>query len=308
MSETDAHEQPQAPGGLAQSPLPSTRRHYRQLGRSAGEKTEAKPSRAGRNLPAAIAVGLVLISAIILGLAFYPPAFIALVSVAGLIGMWELDQAVRVGRIYPPLPPMLLAVGLIPLAYWGGVDELAVGFVIAAALVLLWRSVGPAEGAARDIAGGVFIIAYVPLLASIPGLMLAEPDGVGRVLTFILVTVASDTGGYAVGVLFGKHPMAPGLSPKKSWEGFAGSVGTSAIIGILMVTLVLDGTWWAGLIIGAIAAAAATVGDFSESAIKRDLGIKDMGNILPGHGGIMDRLDSLVVTAPVCWALLHILV
>ena len=127
-------------------------------------------------------------------------------------------------------------------------------------------------------------------------------------MTYVLVTVASDTGGYAVGVLRGRTPMAPSLSPKKSWEGFAGSVVTSAVVGALAVTLLLDGAWWAGAVVGAVAAAFATVGDLAESAIKRDLGIKDMGSILPGHGGVMDRLDSLVVTAPVCWALLRLFV
>lgn len=286
---------------------PKSRRAYKAAVAAAAAPAK-KPSRAGRNLPAAIAVGLTMGGLIVAGVVFYAPAFVALVTIAALIGIWELDQAVRSGHITPPLPPMLLAAGLIPVAYYLGADALAAGFAAAAALVILWRSVGPQEGAVRDIAGAVFIVAYVPLLASIPGLMLAEPDGVGRVLTFLLVTVASDTGGYAVGVLFGKTPMAPGLSPKKSWEGFGGSVTTSAVVGALCVVLLLDGSWWIGALIGALAAAAATVGDFSESAIKRDLGIKDMGNILPGHGGIMDRLDSMVVTAPVCWALLHVLV
>ncbi|WP_238695134.1 phosphatidate cytidylyltransferase [Ornithinimicrobium flavum] len=167
---------------------------------------------------------------------------------------------------------------------------------------------GPPEGAVRDIAGGVFIVAYVPLLAAVTSLMLAAPDGVGRIITFILVTVASDTGGYAVGVLRGRTPMAPQLSPKKSWEGFGGSVATSALVGLVCVTLLLDGPWWAGLLVGGVAAAFGTVGDLTESAVKRDLGIKDMGDLLPGHGGLMDRLDSLLVTAPVCWALLHVLV
>jgi phosphatidate cytidylyltransferase len=138
--------------------------------------------------------------------------------------------------------------------------------------------------------------------------MLAQPDGEWRILTFVLVTVASDTGGYAVGVLRGRTPMAPSLSPKKSWEGFAGSVGTSAVVGALAVALLLDGRWWAGVVVGVVAAVFATVGDLAESAMKRDLGIKDMGSILPGHGGVMDRLDSMLVNAPVCWVLLSLLV
>lgn len=269
---------------------------------------KAPPGKAGRNLPAAIGVAVVLLPLIVLSLVFWKPAFVLLVTAAAVVAVWELDRAMRQGRVEPPLPPLLISTGLVPLAYWGGPDALAVGFASAAALVLLWRSAGPGEGAARDVAGGVFVVAYVPLLAAITSLMLAEPDGVGRIITFILVTIASDTGGYAVGVLRGRTPMAPSLSPKKSWEGFAGSVGTSALVGVLCVVLLLDGAWWAGLVVGSLAAVFATVGDLAESSIKRDLGIKDMGTLLPGHGGIMDRLDSLVVTAPVCWALLHLLV
>lgn len=269
---------------------------------------QPKPSRAGRNLPAAIGVSAVLLALLAASLLVWKPAFALIVTTAALIGVRELHRAIGHGRVHPPLAPLLLSTGLVPLAYWGGRDALAVGFAACAALVLLWRGAGPPEGAARDVAGGVFVVAYLPLLAAITSLMLAEPDGVGRIITFLLVTFASDTGGYAVGVLRGRTPMAPSLSPKKSWEGFAGSVGTSALVGALCVVLLLDGAWWAGLVVGALAACFATVGDLAESAIKRDLGIKDMGNLLPGHGGIMDRLDSLLVTAPVCWALLHLLV
>ena len=283
-----------------------SRREHR--ARGAATPAPRPPGRAGRNLPAAIAVGLLLIGLVIGSLLLYPPVFVVLVTAVALIGTWELDQAMRVSRVRPPLAPMLLGAGLVPLAFVGGPQGLAVGFTAAAALVLLWRSVGPAEGALRDVAGGVFVIAYLPLLAAITSLMLVEDHGPLRVLTYVLVTVASDTGGYAVGVLRGRTPMAPSLSPKKSWEGFAGSVGTSAVVGLLAVVLMLDGPWWAGLLLGAVAACFATVGDLAESAIKRDIGIKDMGNLLPGHGGVMDRLDSLLVTAPVCWALMHLFV
>jgi phosphatidate cytidylyltransferase len=127
-------------------------------------------------------------------------------------------------------------------------------------------------------------------------------------VTFFVVVVASDVGGYVAGVLFGKHPMAPTISPKKSWEGFTGSALACIGAGIAAVVFLLDGEWWAGAIVGAVAVLTATVGDLGESMIKRDLGIKDMSNLLPGHGGLMDRLDSLLATAPVVWLLLHLLV
>ncbi|MFK5634791.1 phosphatidate cytidylyltransferase [Ornithinimicrobium sp. LYQ103] len=265
------------------------------------------PPKAGRNLPAATAVGLALIAVVVASLYLYTPLFVGLVTLFAVLGVWELDHALRQGRIWVPLPPVLLAAGLVPLAYVAGPDGLAAGFAAVTAMIVLWRSVGDPVGALTDVAGGVFVVAYLPVLAAITMLMVAEPDGVGRILTYVLVTVASDTGGYVVGVLRGRTPMAPSLSPKKSWEGFAGSVGTSAVVGALAVVLLLDGPWWVGCVVGAVAACFATVGDLAESSIKRDLGIKDMGHLLPGHGGVMDRLDSLLVTAPVCWALLHVL-
>jgi phosphatidate cytidylyltransferase len=162
--------------------------------------------------------------------------------------------------------------------------------------------------AVRDVAGGFFVAVYPSFLAGFAALMLAPQDGARRTVTFILVTVLSDVGGYAFGVVFGKHPMAPSVSPKKSWEGFAGSVLTCVVGGAIAVPLLVHGPWWGGAVLGACAAVAATVGDLTESTIKRDLGIKDMSTILPGHGGAMDRLDSLLLVAPIAWALLQVLV
>jgi len=193
-------------------------------------------------------------------------------------------------------------------AFVGGGQALAVTFGLSCVAVLLWRFADGVAGAARDTAGGMLVVAYPGLLVSFYALMLAPDDGDWRIFTYMAVTVASDIGGYAVGVLAGRHPLAPGISPKKSWEGFGGSVLASAGVGVACVVVTLDGRWWVGLVLGVLAAVVATVGDLVESTIKRDLGVKDMSNILPGHGGVMDRLDSLVMVAPVAWALLAIFV
>ena len=153
----------------------------------------------------------------------------------------------------------------------------------------------------------VFCLIYVPFLASFVALLLAPDDGIARVLTFIAVTIASDTGGYVAGVLFGRHPLAPGISPKKSWEGLVGSVVGSMAAGVACMVWLVDGDWWVGLVLGVVVATAATLGDLTESLIKRDVGIKDMSQVLPGHGGIMDRLDSLLATVSVVWLVLHFL-
>ena len=205
-----------------------------------------------------------------------------------------------------PLVPLLLgAVGMLVSAYLRGAEALVVTFGLTIVGLLIWRVADGLAGAARDLSASALVVFYPIFLGGFASMMLAAPDdGRQRIVVFILVTVFSDIGGYAVGVVFGRHPMAPSLSPKKSWEGFAGSVASCAAVGAISLPLALGGQWWQGALLGVAAASGATLGDLIESSIKRDLGIKDMGALLPGHGGLMDRLDSLVIVAPVAWALL----
>jgi phosphatidate cytidylyltransferase len=181
---------------------------------------------------------------------------------------------------------------------------MTVALLLTALAVVIWRAAEGADGMLGDIAGGLLALVYVPFLAGFAALMLAPHDGAQRVTAFIATVVASDVGGYAAGVLAGKHPMAPTVSPKKSWEGFAGSAIACALCGSILLVTLLDTSWWKGVVFGLATVCAATLGDLGESMVKRDLGIKDMGNVLPGHGGLMDRLDSLLPTAPVAWLLL----
>ena len=269
----------------------------------------ASPGRAGRNLPAAIAVGVGLAGAVIASLLVRKEAFVLVIAAAIIVALWELAGALRSKRIEVPVVPLGVgALGMLVSAFVAGEDGLLVSFALTAFGVLLWRIIDGHEGATRDVAASVFVAAYVPFLAGFAMLMLAMPDGALRVLTFIAVTVSNDIGGYATGVLAGRHPMAPTISPKKSWEGMAGSVALCMVVGAVTVHYLLHGSVFAGLAVGAAAAVTATIGDLSESLIKRDLGIKDMGSLLPGHGGIMDRLDSLLPTAPAAYLLLLLLV
>ena len=268
-----------------------------------------RPSRAGRNLPVAIVVGIGLGALVIACLFWRKELFLVLATVSVSYGTWEIVSAMRArGRAVPALPAVLGCVAQMVAAYFGGTAALAVAFLLTGALVVMWRGAEGVERAASDVTGGFLVAAYPALLGGIAMLMLAAADGAWRAFTFVAVTVASDVGGYAVGVLFGKHPIAPAISPKKSWEGFAGSVLLCMIAGAMCVVWGLHGPWWAGVILGALMAPAATIGDFAESAIKRDLGVKDMSSLLPGHGGLMDRLDSLVVAAPVAWVVMALLV
>ena len=266
------------------------------------------PGRAGRNLVAAVAVGVGLGAVILISLLVWRPAFLGVVLAAVLVGVVELSRALQAGGFRPPLPPLLLgATAMIALAWLRGPTGLVVAFLVTVLAVLLWRLADGPENYFPDAASGVLVALYVPLLAAFAVLLLVPDDGATRVIAFIATVVASDVGGYAVGVMVGKHPMARSISPKKSWEGMAGSVGTCMVVASAILVPALGAPWWGGLVFGAAIAVTATIGDLGESLIKRDLRIKDMGRILPGHGGLMDRLDSLLPCAAVSWLLLAVL-
>lgn len=269
-----------------------------------------RPSRAGRDLVAAIAVGLGLGIVILSSLLVQRHFFVAVLAMATAVATWELAGALRRGAgIEVPLPVLLIGgQAMVWLSWPYGLRGLAVSFALTALAVLLVRMRAGAAHFVRDVTAGIFTATYVPLFCSFATLLTVADDGLGRVLTFMLCGVASDIGGYAAGVLAGRHPMAPTISPKKSWEGFAGSQVAGMAAGALCVALLLGGPWWAGALTGAVLVVSATLGDLVESMVKRDLGIKDMGNLLPGHGGLLDRLDSLLPTAVVAWVLLSVVV
>jgi phosphatidate cytidylyltransferase len=269
----------------------------------------ASTGRAGRNLPVAIASGVVLGVVILASLVFWKPAFMAVVVAAVVVAVWELGSAFATGDIRLTREPVMAGgVVMVLVAFLFGAPALVVVTAVTALASMLWRLRGGVTGYVKDVTAAVFTIVYVPFLGAFVALLLAEKHGALAILTFILVTIASDIGGYAVGVLAGRHPMAPVISPKKSWEGFAGSAVSCVLVGWLTVTYLLDGPWWVGVALGPVAVVMATLGDLCESVIKRDLGIKDMSQIVPGHGGLMDRLDSLLATAAPTWLLLHYLV
>ncbi len=241
----------------------------------ASSKAGTSSSRAGRNLPAAIGSAVVLLAAIGLTLATldgFP--FVFLVTAAICVGIWELGRGLSAAGVRLPVEPLYPgAVAMLFGAWFGGAPPLATALAVTALAVMLWRLRLGVDGFVRDATAGVFTAVYVPFLAAFVVLLLRPEDGIWRVLTFILVTIASDIGGYAAGVLFGKHPMAPVISPKKSWEGFAGSAVSCMVVGWLCVTYLLEGEWWVGVLLGALAVVTATLGDLCESVIKRDLGI-----------------------------------
>ncbi|MGA5302903.1 phosphatidate cytidylyltransferase [Nucisporomicrobium flavum] len=276
-------------------------------GRPAPQKQQA--GRAGRNLPAAIAVGASLVLVVLASMLVWKPAFLGVIALASGVGIWEMVRALKVTGARPPLVPLvgggLLMTGL---AWYEGPDALEIGLLATLLAALVWRFSEHKVGFRRDMAAAALIAVYVPFLLSFGVLLVKPDDGPGRVLCTLLAVVLSDTGGYAAGVFFGKHPMAPRISPKKSWEGFAGSVTAAAVGGALLVYFLLDDVpfYW-GLLFGAVISVAAVVGDLAESMLKRDIGIKDMSNLLPGHGGVMDRLDSILFAVPAAYLLLSLI-
>ncbi|MEQ3554857.1 phosphatidate cytidylyltransferase [Pseudonocardia nematodicida] len=281
---------------------------------SSGDGAPAAPpsrrARLGRNLVAAIAVGLGLGAAILLSLLIVPQAFVGLLAIVTAIGTWELAGALRRGAgIQVALPVLLLGGQAVVWLSWPfGLRGAVIALAATVLGCLLWRMRTGAAHFVRDIGASLFVAVYVPLFIAFAVQLTVAPQGVGRVLTFLICVIASDVGGYAAGVIAGRHPMAPTISPKKSWEGFAGSQLAGMTAGALCVALLFGIPWYWGLLVGALLVATATLGDLVESLVKRDLGIKDMGTLLPGHGGLMDRLDSLLPTAFVAWAALGILV
>jgi phosphatidate cytidylyltransferase len=265
-------------------------------------------SRAGRDLPAAIGVALVLGIVVVGSLLLFRPLFVAVVAAAAAASVWELKGTLLAARgiVLSWIPLVVGGVATIALAWPYGLRAQVIGIALTVLACMVWRLAAGADGYLRDVSASVFVALYVVFFASFATLLVAPDNGAQRVLTFIIVVVASDTGGYAAGVLFGKHPMAPKISPKKSWEGFAGSIVGAGVAGALTGSLMLDHAWWRGALLGLVVCVTATVGDLIESMIKRDIGVKDMGALLPGHGGVMDRMDSLLPSAVVTWILLSI--
>ncbi|HET8591206.1 MAG TPA: phosphatidate cytidylyltransferase [Nakamurella sp.] len=255
-----------------------------------------------------VAAGLGAIA--IVCLLLFRPGFLVIIAAAMVAAVWEMRATLRQARgialVWLPLGAGVLATVLA--AWWWGHTAQAAGLALTALAVLFWRLGGGAAGYVADVTASVFLAVYLGGFASFATLLLRPDDGAARILVFLIAAVCSDTGGYAAGVLAGRHPMAPRISPKKSWEGFAGSVVLAIVGGAVSLALLLHHPWWQGAVLGAVIALVATGGDLAESLIKRDLGVKDMGTLLPGHGGVMDRLDSLLPCAVVSWILLSVFV
>ena len=275
----------------------------------APEGEHAKRRGPGRNLPAAIGVGLALVAVLALSVLVVPQAFPVVAAIAMVAAVLELTRALAHGGLEVPAVPLLVGVmGMVVSTVVFGAEGLMLSTAAAVCVLILWR-VSESMGltALRDVAGGVFALAWVPFLGCFLLLLMQRDQGAMLVLLAVLGPVGNDVGGYIAGVLFGRHPMAPGISPKKSWEGFAGSLVLGTAMVTLIAVLALELPWWVGVAIGAVLVVVSTCGDLAESLLKRDLGIKDMGHLLPGNGGVLDRVDSILLAAPTTYVMLEVL-
>ncbi|WP_442971974.1 phosphatidate cytidylyltransferase [Rhodococcus sp. P1Y] len=284
----------------------------RPLGSAAPDPSKSA-GKAGRNLPAAIAVGGALGVSLILVMVFAPLVWIGVVAAALAVATYEVSKRLRESAVLVPRIPLIVGGQAIIWSAWPwgttGVLSATAGTVL---VCMVWLLLQQGLGAApknylRELAVTILVACWLPLLASFAVLMVLQENGAGRVLVFLIGVVCSDVGGYVAGVLFGKHPMAPAISPKKSWEGLAGSLLFCVIGCLLTVTLILNANSMIGVLLGVVLVVTGTLGDLIESQVKRDLRIKDMGTLLPGHGGIMDRLDSLLPSAFVAWLVFAVL-
>lgn len=274
-------------------------------------------SRAGRNLPVAIGVGLALLAPVVVGLLWFDWVFVVYLTGMLCLATVEVSRALNRLGMHPETVPIVVGTALTLLGvYWMaanpdlGVSPMTVvvstlgGTVIASIVIRLFRD--EPLGFVRDLAASAFVIAYIPLIGLFVALLMAPDDGPARIWTLLVCVVLSDTGAYATGVLFGSHKMAPKISPSKTWEGVAGALSWTTVGAIICAHWLLNIEWWIGIPLGIAVAIAATIGDLTESLIKRDVGLKDMSNWLPGHGGIMDRLDSMLMAFPVGWFILNL--
>ncbi|UUL77933.1 phosphatidate cytidylyltransferase [Pseudarthrobacter sp. Fe7] len=228
-----------------------------------------------------------MLLAVLGGLLFLPLVFVAIVTAFAVFGVWEIYRALEANGTRMPIVPVMTGTLAMPFAaYFGGIESQLFALLLSAVAVLLWRSIESAAGSANSIFAGVFTLGWVPFFISFAALPLhaagttplglwpggMAPIGAWEIAVMLLLVVSNDTFGYLVGASLGKHPMAPKISPKKSWEGFAGSVAGAMLIGILAALFVLDKPWWVGAVLAVGTVAASTAGDLAESMVKREPG------------------------------------
>jgi phosphatidate cytidylyltransferase len=263
---------------------------------------DALNKRAGRKLIPSIFVSLLLLGLIFGTIAISPLLFFALIWIVIMIGIREIAHAYRKGGIDLPDYVLMIAATVLLVATWNGNTQgLAVSAGLTIPILMFALLLISQKDFIKRSTSAVFITFYLAVLGGFILLLANDQDGALRIFALVALIACNDTFAYFAGVLIGKHKLAPSISPKKSWEGLIGGAVAAVIGGAAIFHYLFETNWIIGAAIGLMTVITATCGDLIESAIKRDLAIKDMSNLLPGHGGIMDRLDSALFTAPAVW-------
>ena len=276
-------------------------------GADAGMPRRERGARAGRNLPLAILTALLLAGVLIASLILSRPAFIVFLLAIVTLALLELLTVLR-ARATRPARPVVLAMGglLVVGAYLEGPAALSFGLLVTILAAFAWYLVDPGRTeVTRNVAATIFAVMYVPFMAAHLSLVVGRADHyVGALLGYAALVVIYDTAAYATGATLGRRPIAPQVSPNKSWEGAIGASIACLAAGAFLLPLWEPWTLASGLVLAAATCVVAPLGDLSESMLKRDLAVKDMGSILPGHGGMLDRVDALLFMAPVLFYVL----
>ena len=239
---------------------------------------EAINAKAGRKLLPSILVGLSLIALVWLTLAYARVFFAVLVAIAVALGIREIARAFAAAGTQISMRSLVLAtVGLTYATWSAGVEGLAIATAIALPVLLIFRLRKGPQDFVKSATATTLALIYLPFLAGFLILLGRPDDGLARVMTFVVLVGCNDTFGYLVGIMIGRHPLVPSISPKKSWEGLVGSVVFTSIGGALSFHYILDLQWWIGALVALMIVFTATSGDLIESAMKRDLSLKDMG-------------------------------
>ena len=264
------------------------------------------PGGTGRNLPVAIGSGLVLAGTFLGTVFFSHTAFLVFWSALVVIALFELNKGLRLKGARPALP-VAIGAGLVMVVgtYTNGAPAQTLGLALLLLGGMAWTLLDAGRGnVVASLGATVLMGLWVPFLASYISTLLTRPEGDWYVSAAVALVVTGDIGAYGFGSGFGRHKMAPSISPAKSWEGFAGGLFTVLVVASIVTANVPGFDLPLALTYGAACFLAGTAGDLAESMVKRDLGVKDLGGIVPGHGGIMDRADAVIFALPVAHAVL----
>ncbi len=285
----------------------SSRRVWARIAPRPPAPPAASTSRAGRNLKAAIPTAIILIALVALSVAFRIEIFVVLATLALGIGLWEAAGAFLSKNIHVPIIAMwagLLA--MVVLTWKAGLAAGLVAYLLASGLIFIWRVRDGEKRSSENALAAIFTLGWVGYLGCFAVASAAHPEGAWLIAVLIAMPAASDTGGWLFGAFLGKHPMSPKISPKKSWEGFVGSLIVAGLVSGGLVVGILHRSWWIGLLVAIAAVISSTLGDLAESMLKRELEVKDMGSLFPGHGGMLDRIDSILMWAPFAYLMMSL--